>query len=419
MPAASAAPSEFANRGWLILAFASVTAALTGPGQTIGVAVFIDSFVDDLGLTRSQVSTAYLVGTLIGAAALPWMGRVIDRRGVRVAQVAIGLGFAVAIANMSLVTGLIWLTIGFAGIRFLGQGSLSLAATVTVALAFARSRGFAIGIFATATSGLMALVPVALNATIDGVGWRRAWLLTAAVIAVTVVPIGWFGLRSLPAGRRTTTSDAPADGTAIVTTSDTSFDRTEALRTRSFWMLATVSASASMLGTALNFHQIDLMGDAGISKASAAALFIPQVLGSTLAGLVIGYLSDRLGRRYLPAAGMALLVAALLLGAVIAPGPVAIVYAIVLGAMGGGVRTATATLLPAWFGTAHLGSIQGLLTFFVVASSATGPVTLALLESAFGSYPRALLLLAVIPLAAFVNALRDDPARRPLILSRT
>ena len=274
--------SEFANRGWVVLALASLTAALTGPGQTIGVSVFIDSFVADLSLSRSEVSTAYLVGTLAGAALLPRVGRFVDTRGVRLAQIIIGVMFALALVNMSFVTGLMWLAIGFAGIRFLGQGSLSLVSTVTVALAFVRQRGTAIGIFATVTSGLMALVPVLLNVSIDGVGWRTTWLLAGGFIAVTVVPIGWFGLRSLPTGRRVMMDDT-TEGI-----SDDSYDRGEALATRSFWMLASVSAAAGMLGTALNFHQVDLMAEAGISKTAAAALFIPQVVGSTMAGLIVG-----------------------------------------------------------------------------------------------------------------------------------
>ena len=398
--------SEFANRGWVVLALASLTAALTGPGQTIGVSVFIDSFVADLSLSRSEVSAAYLIGTLSGAALLPRVGKFVDNRGVRIAQVIVGVLFALALVNMSFVNGLVWLAIGFTGIRFLGQGSLSLVSTVTVALAFVRQRGLAIGIFATVTSGMMALVPVVLNVSIDGVGWRTTWLLAAAFIAVTVVPIGWFGLRSLPTGRRTVIDEA------MEVSTDDSYDRAEAVRSRSFWMLASVSATAGMLGTALNFHQIDLMAAAGISKTAAAALFIPQVLGSTTAGLVVGYLSDRVGTRYLPAAGMALLVIAHLMAAVIAPGAVAVLYAIVLGAMGGAVRTTTATLLPAWFGTGNLGSIQGLLTFVGVAASAIGPVALAVSEAAYGSYAPAVLTLSIVPAASLVFSLGADPHRR-------
>ena len=63
---------------WGVLVVAVVTATLTGPGQTIGVSVFIDHFVDDLDLSRSSVSAAYLVGTLTGSLALPFVGRFVD-----------------------------------------------------------------------------------------------------------------------------------------------------------------------------------------------------------------------------------------------------------------------------------------------------------------------------------------------------
>ena len=118
--------SNAAKKGWGVLALAVITSALTGPGQTLGVAVFIDHFVDDLSLTRPQVSTAYLVGTLCGAALLPRVGQLVDRFGVRRAQMAIGVAFGLALVNMSLVNGLVWLAIGFVGTRLLGQGSLSL-----------------------------------------------------------------------------------------------------------------------------------------------------------------------------------------------------------------------------------------------------------------------------------------------------
>lgn len=426
------APTERRDRSaWVILGLATLSAGLTGPGQTIGVSVFVDRFVDDLSLTRDQVGAAYLVGTLSGAALLPWVGRQIDRRGVRIAQMVIGVCFALALVNMSLVNGLVWLAIGFAGIRFLGQGSLSLVSTVTVSLRFRERRGTALGIFATATSGLMALVPVGLSLVIDSIGWRQAWLVSAAAIAVTVVPIAFFGLRSMPRGNADPVVVAQSVGepaeappsvnvvydqaeTTSTSTSTADFERGEALRTRSFWMIAAVSGATGMLSTALNFHQIDLMGESGISETAAAALFLPQVIGSTVAGLLVGYLADRLGLRFLPAAGMVLLVGAHLLGSVISPGAIVIVYSIVLGAAGGAVRTASATLLPGWFGTTHLGSIQGSLTFFNVAASAIGPVVLSLTQGAFGDYSPALVVLAVIPVAALVFSLLPDPKRRPI-----
>jgi MFS family permease len=386
-----------------VLGCAIATAALTGPGQTIGVSVFIDHFVDDLSLTRSQVSAAYLVGTLAGASLLPTVGKLIDRNGVRVAQMVIGLLFGLALINMSLVNGLVWLAIGFGGIRFLGQGSLSLVSTVTVQIRFNRTRGTAVGLFTTLTAGAMALTPVALAVVIDRWGWRTSWLVAAATVVGIVVPVAWFGLRDLP--RRRPVGIDPA------TAPTTGFDRAGAMRTSSFWMLVAVTGAAGMMSTALNFHQIDLLGAAGLSEKAAAALFIPQVVGSSIAGLTIGFVGDRFGTRYLPAMAMGLLLLAQLLAAVAAPGLVVLVYAVVLGAAGGSVRTASTTLQPQWFGTSHLGSIQGALTLFGVAASAIGPVVLTLTEEALGSYPPALVVLGSVPLAAMLFAL--GPNRGP------
>ena len=287
------ASKALAASPWAVLAIATITGGLTGPGQTIGVSVFIDHFVDDLNLSRSQVSTAYLIGTLAGATALPFVGRFVDRRGVRIAQVVVGAAFALALVNMSLVNGLVWLAIGFFGIRCLGQGSLSLVATVTVTVAFRQRRGFALGLFSVGTAALMALVPVALGLIIDQVGWQNAWLVSAAAVALFVVPAGWFGLAGLPRGL----SQEPHVGLVadVGPTVDRSYTRAEAVRTRSFWIITCVSSTAAMLSTALNFHQIDLLGEAGLSDGAAAAMFIPQVLGSTVAGLAFGYAADRVG----------------------------------------------------------------------------------------------------------------------------
>ena len=394
---------RLANDSWFVLVLAVLTSALTGPGQTIGVSVFIDHFVDDLSLSREAVSFAYMIGTLTGATILPFVGSWVDRRGVRRAQMVVGLLFALALVNMSMVDGIIWLAIGFTGIRLLGQGSLSLISTVTVSISFVENRGTALGLFSVLSNALMTMVPIGLAGAIAWVGWRNAWLVAAAVVAATVVPIAALGLRSLPTG----TKGSGAGQTAAV---GFSVDRRTAMRTRGFWILVAVSSSAGMLSTALNFHQIDLLGDAGLSSSAAAAMFIPQVIGSTIAGLGVGWVADQIGHRYLPAAAMALLFLAHVLASMASPGLTVFIYAIVLGAAGGSVRTATALLLPEWFGTAHLGSIQGAQTLFNVGGSALGPVALAALQSELGSYPPAIMILSVIPAAALLFSLTKPNA---------
>jgi hypothetical protein len=69
--------------GWRMVALAAVMLGLSGPGQTVGVSVFVDPMMASLDLTRSQVSTAYLVGTLLASLVLPRVGRALDDHGTR------------------------------------------------------------------------------------------------------------------------------------------------------------------------------------------------------------------------------------------------------------------------------------------------------------------------------------------------
>lgn len=416
-----------ARNGFLgprILAVAVVTSILTGPGQTIGVSVFIDPMVDALGISRSAVSAAYLIGTLIGASAMPRFGRFVDRRGVRLAQTVVGLAFGGALVAMAGVRNTIWLAAGFAGIRMMGQGALSMITTVTVSLWFERRRGVAMGVLATVGGAGIVAVPLLLDAVIAATSWRIAWLVAGVVIVVTVVPLARFGLVDRPADvgqypdGRTAPPPAPTaepagggglGSTATVTSApgNGSYSRAEALRTTQFWMLATVSTVTGMLITGLNFHQIDLLSEAGLSSGRAAAMFLPQIVGSSVTGIVAGYVIDRVGVRLVPAFAMLLLIGVHLLGASMQPGFVVFAYAVSLGATGGATRAAVATMLPGYFGTDHIGAISGVMTVTGVAGSAVGPVTLALAEQRLGSYQAANLALLVLPALAFAFTLTN------------
>ena len=122
------------------------------------------------------------------------------------------------------------------------------------------------------------------------------------------------------------------DGSEPPTSTDSpdvehSFTRAEAVRTGRFWILVAASASVGMLSTALNFHQISLLGDAGLTAAEAAAMFLPQVVGTALAGVAFGWVSDRLSGRTLIPMSMSILAATLILAGFLDPGPILELYA--------------------------------------------------------------------------------------------
>ena len=390
---------------------ATFTGALTGPGQTIGVSVFVDWLIADLGLTRSEVSLAYLVGTITAALAMPVAGRMIDVSGVRKAMTVIGLGFGAALMAMSGVTGFVTLALGFVLIRGLGQGSLTLASTVAVTLWFEKRRGTMLGIYSTGLGMLMSLVPIGLSFVIEGVGWRTAWIVAGVVIWLTVVPIARFGMIDRPADIGQVPDGVRVEAKPGAPPARAASTRSEALRTWRFWVLVSASSAVGMLSTALNFHQISLLGDAGLTPTAAAAMFLPQTVGTGVAGLLFGVVSDRLTVRTLLPMSMALLAASLVLVSFLVPGPLVVLYAVLLGATGGASRTVSATLMPRWFGVTNIGAIQGVATFVVVASTAVGPVAFSVARDAAGDYRTAALLYALIPVAVAVAALTVKPMR--------
>lgn len=177
----SAPPGSVRRSQWRILVSATAAVALTAPGQTVGLSVFVDPLINDLHLTRTQISTAYLIGTLTGAAALPWVGRALDRWGVRRLAIVIAAGFGAVLVGLSWVTDLVGLTFGYVAVRLAGQGALTLVATTAVALWFDRRRGTASGI---STAGAIRTVEVAVIPRHFGTG--RLGALRGIVHFVTV-----------------------------------------------------------------------------------------------------------------------------------------------------------------------------------------------------------------------------------------
>ncbi len=406
--------------GWRMLAWCTLAMGLTAPGQTIGVAVFIDHFVTDLSLSRSQVSAAYLVGTVLGALSMPAAGRLIDKHGVRWTMAAVGLGFGAALIATGAVQGLVTLAIAFVGIRMLGQGALGLVGQTGVTLWFERRRGFAMAVAITASSGLMALAPLAFTFLIAGVGWRAAWVVIGVAVWATVLPIALFAIVNRPedVGQLPDGDPLPPpDATAPAGRDD--WTAAEAVRTPAFWSVNLISILTAAFVTGATFHHVAIMGDRGLSETQAAAVFVPQVAGAIIAGFAFGWMGDKVPARVLVPVTGGLLATGLALASVVTPGPLALLYGLLLGINMGAIRSVAAVALPRWFGVAHIGAIRGIETGIAVAASATGPLVVALGSQWLGGYGPILMICAFVAAAAALTTLAiPDPPRSPPVLAQ-
>ncbi|MCK5735472.1 MAG: MFS transporter, partial [Spirochaetaceae bacterium] len=147
--------------GWIIVVVGTLGLIFSIPGQTMGVSVFTDHLIKVLGLSRLRISTAYMVGTLISALLMTRAGRLYDRLGARttaagaVVFLALCLLFFSRIDNIAFllsqlfggstvsagVSGFAVIVIGFFGVRFFGQGVLTLVSRTMVMRWFEERRG--------------------------------------------------------------------------------------------------------------------------------------------------------------------------------------------------------------------------------------------------------------------------------------
>jgi MFS transporter, OFA family, oxalate/formate antiporter len=382
--------------GWIVLAAGTFGIMATLPGQTVGVSVFLDEIIRDLGLSRSLVSTLYLVGTLVGSFVLPFVGRFIDRRGPRLTVIVVAAAFALACVWMGLVQGVVMLLIGFTLIRALGQGSLSLVSLHVINVWFVRRRGLAIGLAGIGMAAATAIFPIAIEGLIRDVGWRQAYMLLGAAVALTILPIGASFYRGHPerfgyVPDRTTASAARLAPAA----DEPSYTPEAARRTWTFWIFITGALLGSCLGTGLVFHHYSILAASGIDRVSAAAAFVPVGIVSAIANLGTGYLMDRVSPRYLLSAMTLFLAASLVLAPFIAGPTMLVAYGALLGLRGGMQSAIGGSVMAYYFGRAHIGAIKGLATTMLVVGSAFGPLLFSLGLDVSGGYAPVLIASAV------------------------
>ena len=421
--------------GWVIAVVSTLGYLASIPGQTMGMAVFADVFIEKFGLSRTTLSIAYMLGTVASALLLTWAGRLYDRHGARTLLVGASLMLAAALVMISFTdtaaqTLAAWtgmhaavfsfalITVGYFGVRFAGQGVMTSASTNVLLLWFVKRRGLVTGFRGVFVSLGFSIAPLPLALLIDVAGWREAlWWLALLVLA-------GFGVLALLLVRdRPEVCNLRADGES--TSQDDlppvapSSTLEQARRSAVFWVYALPLAMHALFGTALTFHIAAIFESAGRSRTEAFAYFVPQAVVSVATNLSISALSDY---TRLKGAVVGMLVAFLF-------GTAGLLYLhtnwgywlLVAGfGVGGGLWGVLSNLaFVRQFGTVHLGEIHGFMASLTVLGSAIGPLAFSLARDYLGSFSAAawvcgVVLLALLIFAIVVSQPHDQPPARQL-----
>ncbi len=393
--------------GWIILLIAALGIFVSGPGQSHTFSVFLVHIQADLGLSATAVSSAYAFATLLAAFGLPWMGRFLDRAGARFLLLGVTFGLGLACMAFGAVAGFLWLAVGFAALRFLGQGSLALGCSNLVSQWFDRRRGFAVSLMAMGFSASMAVHPPLSQWLIDTVGWRQAWVWLGVSTWVLLLPPVLFLVHNRPENLGLA-PDGDAEGMASATTlssAEHGLTLAEAVATSTFWILSAGLFGLSMLVTALHFFQVSILTTQGLSEAAAARIFPVSALVMVITIPLIGRALDRFATNRVFIFGLAVMVASLTSAAMVHDLTSAMIYAVAFGLNNGCTMTFFGYMWPRYFGRKHLGSVQGTGQMIGIFGASLGPLPLAIAFDLTGSYRETLLLLAAYPVCCAIAAL--------------
>ena len=404
--------------GWIIVIAGAIGMILSSPGQTYAVSIFIDHFIDDLGLSRSLVSTLYTAGTLTASFALPFVGRQLDKRGTRSVMTAVVIAFGCVCVYMGFVSNAIMVGLGFVGLRMLGQGSLSITSRYVINQWWVRRRGMVMGIAGVCSALLGAGgFPNLINNLIPQFGWRTTYILLGLLIWSVMLPISLIVIHNRPEdyglqpdGHASANDDENSEENELV---EDNWTRAEATRTPVFWLVTASLAAPSMLNTGLTFHIVSIFEDSGLSSDVAAAAFIPLAVASATFRLIGGYLIDRVPARFLLSFGLLLNAIVLVMAPRLSSVGVGLLFGVIMGAGSGLEQTVSGVIWAKYFGRLHLGSITGVVATLLVAASALGPMPMGVARDLMGSYSTVLLVFALIPLTlAVANLFLGKPPQR-------
>jgi cyanate permease len=393
--------------GWVVWLLSTLGILFSIPGQTMGMAVFTDHFIEVLGLSRTQLSMAYLVGTVTSALLLTRAGRWYDRLGGRVMVAIASLALAVMLIFISFtdvmsqsigggpIQAFALIMLGYFGVRFFGQGVLTSASRNVLLLWFERRRGLVSSARGVFVSLGFSLAPLLLATMIAAAGWRGALWLAALACALFAL-LAYLLLRNDPNSCGVQIDGRKARPNAESAPIIPSATLDKAVRSPVFWIVSLSLSMHSLFITAVTFHVVSIFSEAGRSATQAYAYFLPMAIVSTSCNLVAGWLVD--SRRLKP-----FLVIMLLAFVVGAAGLLNLEhdwgYILLVGGFGLGAGLWSVVSNLAFirnFGPLHLGEISGLCTSIMVFASAIGPAMFSLGLDLLGTYAAAIWLCIVM-----------------------
>jgi MFS family permease len=415
--------------GWIIVAVVFITMGI-GVNARTAFSLLFPPILAEFRWDRGVTAGAFSFGFIVSAIMSPLLGRMMDRVGPR-AVMLLGVGLmslGMLLAPLSREPWHLYLTLGV----LVGAGSVCLGysgQSLFLPNWFVRRRGLAIGIaFAGVGVGSITLLPW-VQEVIESAGWRTACVAMGAVLLVVLAPINLL-LRKRPEdiGLQPDGDAAPVNTAAplpsnVVDTAWAAVDWTlwRAMRTAPFWWIALAYFSGLYAWYAVQVHQTKYLVDIGFTPAIAAwALGLVSLFGIP-GQIVLGHISDRVGRELIWAVSCTGFAVCFLALIVLEHHPSTLLLYVMVasqGALGYGLTSIFGAVVAEIYQGKHYGTIFGTLMLAAIIGGALGPWATGVLYDAQGSYAQAFWICVGLSVLSAVGIWRAAPRKVRAVAGR-
>lgn len=392
---------------WVVIGVAFLTVGVAF-GARNAFALFLVAVAEEFRWSRGLASGALMLGSVMWSVSAPVIGTLLDRLGPRIVlpggALLMATGFVISGMADSIFTfylGMgVFMGVGFAALPMTSQATF-------MSNWFIRRRGMAIGIAASGIGfGILLVVPWT-QWLIAGYGWRAAYFILAALLALGIAPLNFFLQRQRPEelSLRPDFGASPPQITAHKqSASSVGPSLREALRTVRFWLFAGGVLTGAIPLHMVLIHQVAAVNDAGFTREQGA--FALGLIGLFTAPAMIGMglMADRIGRQWAYVIGTLSLMIGIALLMLMQAGRGLALYAFPpFVAIGFSSRQ---TLYPAiaadHFHGKAFGAIIGAIALFIGAGAGLGPWLGGILYDWSGRYLEAFWTAQIMSLVSMI-----------------
>lgn len=385
--------------GWRVLLGASFGVGLGISGLlTYNLGLFTTDLGREIHLTPTTYGAVLLGLNIALAAAMPFVGHLVDRIGPRTTAAAGAAALAAGFFALSRIQSVGTYALVLILVGLCASLSSPAAHTGAVAESFKRRRGLALGITQVGIGLAAAVIPPLVAVQIVKYGWRSGFLLLGALAAAGIAPV----LLGLP-------GKLGGDQNGAERTEDAA----GTLRSTLFGVQLAAFSTMALAFVGIIAHFVPMLRASGLPLERAGALAGLMGLSVIVTRLIVGWLADRMEPAWLGAASCVICASGALVMAIGGPGlalPAALALGCAIGAEADLIGILTARNFP-------LGSYSRAYSWqyaaFTLAAGAS-PLMVGALVEASGGYRIPLLVctaLLAVPAGLFAFLAGHAPLR--------